>query len=240
MDGIVIHRSRHAQQYVVVPNDIARNTELSFTARGLLVFLLSLPLGWHVTTDMLAEDNPDSRGSIRKAMAELKEAGYVVLVTERGPDGRTRRHLEVFDAPQAKRGQGAFGATSGNAHRPRSHQTPDTKRGQGAVNRSTGLSTGSSTGDGSPAGDPQSLGPVINPLPAVTRARGDDLISMIIEEIERATGRRIGPRWAERIAQTILGGREAASPARYIRRAIRSEPDPRVRFLSLYDDQDRL
>lgn len=111
MAGIVIHRSHHAQQYVVVPNAIARDRTLSFRARGLLVMLLSLPPEWHVTTDMLAEDNPDSRTAIRAAMAELRQAGYVELVTERGKDGRTRRHHEVFDT---KRGQVAFGPTSGN------------------------------------------------------------------------------------------------------------------------------
>ena len=160
MSGIVIHRSRHAQQYVVVPNSIARDSGLSFTARGLLVMLLSLPPEWHVTTDMLAEDNPDSRGAIRKAMAELRETGYVELHHARGADGRTRRHLEVFDTPRTKRGVPAFGATSTNtlfpqvapnagkptAARPAFGATREdalspqvtTKRGQGAGNRSTG------------------------------------------------------------------------------------------------------
>ena len=80
--GIVIHRSRHAQEYVVVPNGVARDKRLSFLARGLLVMLLSLPPDWHVTTDMLAEDNPDSRTGIRAAMRELREAGYVQLLSE--------------------------------------------------------------------------------------------------------------------------------------------------------------
>jgi len=101
MAGLVIRRSHHAQNYVVIPNAIARDSGLSFTARGLLVMLLSLPPEWHVTADGLARLNPDSRGAIRKAMAELRAAGYVLLVTQRGTDGRTRRHLEVFDVPQS-------------------------------------------------------------------------------------------------------------------------------------------
>lgn len=114
MTGIIIHRSRHAQQYVVIPNAIARNNRLSFRARGLLVMLLSLPPEWHVTTDMLAEDNPDSRTAIRAAMLELRETGYVELHTERGPDGRTRRHHEVFDTDSANRAQSALGPTCEN------------------------------------------------------------------------------------------------------------------------------
>jgi hypothetical protein len=116
--GIVIHRSHHTHQYVVVPNAIARNDRLSFRARGLLVMLLSLPPDWHVTADMLAEDNPDSRTAIRAAMTELRDTGYVLLITQRGTDGRTRRHLEVFDTPQPNAGRTAFGATSENSASP--------------------------------------------------------------------------------------------------------------------------
>jgi hypothetical protein len=116
--GIIIHRSHHAQQYVVIPNGIARNAGLSFRARGLLVMLLSLPPEWHVTADMLAEDNPDSRTAVRAAMLELRESGYVELVTVRGADGRTRRHHEVFDTTPANRALPALGPTSENTASP--------------------------------------------------------------------------------------------------------------------------
>lgn len=118
MTGIVIHRSHHAQEYVVVPNSVARDSRLSFLARGLLVMLLSLPPEWHVTVDQLAAFNPDSRGALRSAMRSLRDLGYVVLITERGPDGRTRRHLEVYDTDETKRRQVALGVTSGNSASP--------------------------------------------------------------------------------------------------------------------------
>jgi hypothetical protein len=66
-----------------------------------------------------------------------------------------------------------------------------------------------------------------------------DLIKIIIEEIEKATGRTIGPQWAARTARFLLEGRGAANPAGYIRASIRAEPDPKTRFLSLYDNQDQ-
>jgi hypothetical protein len=113
--GVIIHRSHHTQQYVVIPNAIARDTRLSFRARGLLVHLLSLPSEWHVTTDMLAEDNPDSRESVRRGMRELRDAGYVVLHAGRGAGGRITKHLEVFDT---RRGHPASGATCENSASP--------------------------------------------------------------------------------------------------------------------------
>jgi len=110
----VIRRSRHAQQFVTIPNYIAQDNGLSFAARGLLTYLLSLPPDWRVTTDGLARANPDSRDRIRKAMAELRDTGYVALVTERGSDGRTRRHLEVSDVPAPSAVRPALGATRAN------------------------------------------------------------------------------------------------------------------------------
>jgi hypothetical protein len=147
VSGIIIHRSHHAQQYVVVPNAIARNTRLSFTARGLLTMLLSLPPEWHVTSDMLAKDNPDSRGAIRKAMAELRELGYVEVHREQGARGRWRTRIEVFDTPLTERVLPAFGATSGNEVSPQvapNAGIPAAGRpaaGQPAVKRSTGIKT---------------------------------------------------------------------------------------------------
>ena len=107
----IIHRSRHAQQYVIVPNAIARNGRLSFRARGLLVMLLSLPPDWHVTTDQLAEDNPEGRDLIRRAMAELRDAGYVRAQREQDGKGRWRTRLEVFDTRQPDATRPASGVT---------------------------------------------------------------------------------------------------------------------------------
>ena len=119
MSGIVIHRSHHAQEFVVIPNAVAQSTVLSFGAIGLHAYLLSLPPEWSTTTDRIAEDRRDSRTAVRKYMAELREAGYVVLVTERGKDGQIRQHLEVFDQPQTGRALPASGLTRHDAHRAR-------------------------------------------------------------------------------------------------------------------------
>jgi hypothetical protein len=66
-----------------------------------------------------------------------------------------------------------------------------------------------------------------------------DLIKIVIEEIENTTGRTIGPQWAERTVRLLLNGHGAANPAGYIRASIRAEPDPKTRFLSLYDNRDQ-
>ena len=68
-----------------------------------------------------------------------------------------------------------------------------------------------------------------------TRARASpDLIDLIIKEVHAVTGHYLSDEWAQRTYVTILGGRHPASPAAYIRQAIRNESDPKTRFLPLY------
>jgi len=64
----------------------------------------------------------------------------------------------------------------------------------------------------------------------------DDLIDLIITELRTATGRTIDRQWAAKTRDYILSGRTIADPAAYVRQAIRSEPDPRTRFLPLYPE----
>jgi len=100
---IVIRRGKHTQNYVVIPDGLARDPRISLRAHGLLVWLLSLPPDQELnltTDDDIAGKVPDSRDSIRAAMRELRAAGYVVLHTERSRRGRMTRWLEVFDVPQ--------------------------------------------------------------------------------------------------------------------------------------------
>jgi hypothetical protein len=99
-DHVTIHRSRHAQQFTVVPNAAAQDTSLSLAARGLLLELLSRPPTWHISADDLARHEQESRERVRRALRELQTAGYAVLHTGRGADGRSWSRWEIFDVPQ--------------------------------------------------------------------------------------------------------------------------------------------
>lgn len=61
-----------------------------------------------------------------------------------------------------------------------------------------------------------------------------DVIDAIQNQIHETTGRHITEDWAQRIAAELLQGRSTASPAAYVRQAIRNDPNPRQRFLPLY------
>ncbi|WP_406113569.1 hypothetical protein [Kitasatospora purpeofusca] len=95
-----IHRSAHARSFTVLPNGLLQDRRLSYTARGLLADLLSRPDGWREDGRHMADTSSQGRGTVRRALKELADAGYYRVVRVRRPDGTIRSEAHVFDLPQ--------------------------------------------------------------------------------------------------------------------------------------------
>lgn len=71
-------RMRVERNFVQIPNAWMRDNRLSFRARGLLAMLMSHEGGsFKVTLKSLAADNPESIDTLRNAVNELEELGYL-------------------------------------------------------------------------------------------------------------------------------------------------------------------
>ncbi|MGW6685631.1 helix-turn-helix domain-containing protein [Streptomyces sp. NPDC054961] len=96
-----IHISPRKRAFTVLGNEVLRDRRLSFTARGILGYLLSLPDGSREDVRTLADKHPGvGRRGVAKAVDELVRYGYYVRRTVR--DARTGHvHTETFvsDAP---------------------------------------------------------------------------------------------------------------------------------------------
>ncbi|MFD8478805.1 hypothetical protein [Kitasatospora sp. NPDC059673] len=95
-----VHRSAHARNFTVLPNDMLQFRMLSYTAKGLLVDLLSRPDGWREDSRLMADTSPQGRGAIRKALRELTAAGFYRVEKIRMPDGTIVSENHVYDTPQ--------------------------------------------------------------------------------------------------------------------------------------------
>ncbi|MFJ8434613.1 hypothetical protein ACIQ9P_25270 [Kitasatospora sp. NPDC094019] len=95
-----IHRSAHARSFTVLPNGLLQDRRLSYTARGLLADLLSRPDGWREDGRHMADTSPQGRGTVRRALKELTDAGYYRVVRVRCSNGTIRSEAHVFDLPQ--------------------------------------------------------------------------------------------------------------------------------------------
>ncbi|MFE6102342.1 hypothetical protein ACFVQ4_20535 [Streptomyces laurentii] len=95
-----VHRTDHVRNFTVLPNCVLQNRHLSYTARGLLVDLLSRPDGWREDGRHMADTSPQGRGAVRKALKELAAAGFYRVEKVRLTDGTFRTQTHVYDTPQ--------------------------------------------------------------------------------------------------------------------------------------------
>ena len=91
-----IIRQAHAKRFVCVENKLAQNNSLSLRARGLILYLLSLPDDWSIHFSQLLTQLKEGRTTLLTTMRELRRAGYVHL-TKRGFQSITQYF--VFEAP---------------------------------------------------------------------------------------------------------------------------------------------
>ncbi|MFE2287879.1 helix-turn-helix domain-containing protein [Streptomyces sp. NPDC059443] len=96
-----IHISPRKHAFTVLGNEVVRDRRLSFTARGILCYLLSLPDGAREDVRTLADRHPGvGRRGVAKAVDELVRYGYYVRRTVRDQQtGHVRTETFVYDSP---------------------------------------------------------------------------------------------------------------------------------------------
>ncbi|MFJ9440556.1 helix-turn-helix domain-containing protein [Kitasatospora sp. NPDC101235] len=97
-----IHRiPQHAPGYTILDNGhVVRKHSLSWAARGLLSYLLSLPDGAREDVRTLAAKSVEGRTTVARALRELEAAGHYVRRTLRDPQtGQVRTVVAVHEVP---------------------------------------------------------------------------------------------------------------------------------------------
>lgn len=99
-----IHLSPRKRAFTVLGNEVLRDRRLSFTARGILVYLLSLPDGTREDVRTLADKHPGvGRRGVAKAVDELVRHGYYLRRTDNNPrTGQVRTDTFVYDSPHTE------------------------------------------------------------------------------------------------------------------------------------------
>ena len=100
----IIRAPRPESGFVQIRNEVARDSRLSFKARGILIEILSRPDNWETSADALAATGPDGRTAVLSGLRELREAGYLTTVRQRLEDGTFNTVSTVFDTPRPESG----------------------------------------------------------------------------------------------------------------------------------------
>ncbi|KOP80104.1 hypothetical protein AMS59_01445 [Lysinibacillus sp. FJAT-14745] len=100
---MAIFRVRKKENYVVLDKGFLNDTRLSWKAKGLLAYMLSLPDDWSFCITDLATHSKCSRESTANIIKELSKTGYVHKVQGRTNNGKFRKvELSVFETPQVE------------------------------------------------------------------------------------------------------------------------------------------
>jgi hypothetical protein len=95
-----IIRLKHESDFTIIGNSALRDKSLSWAARGLLVYMLSLPSDWNVHENELLAHTTDKKLATHSAMEELIHAGYVFKC--QGKDFRNETYFFVSDSKTTK------------------------------------------------------------------------------------------------------------------------------------------
>lgn len=92
-----VHRK---ERFTSVSNDIINNKEMSWEARGLLIYLLSKPPEWIIRNADLIKQSPAGRDKITSIIQELVRHGYIFRWQTRDSDGRIEWKSEIFETQE--------------------------------------------------------------------------------------------------------------------------------------------
>lgn len=99
----IIRVNKNKENPYVMLNKTALNDEnLSFKAKGLFAYLMSKPNNWCSNVEHLAKVSKDGRDSVRSALKELREYGYILKGQERNSDGTFSWYEVIYEEPQVE------------------------------------------------------------------------------------------------------------------------------------------
>jgi hypothetical protein len=90
--------------YVMISRSMLHDIGMSWKAKGLLAYLLSLPDDWEIHVSELPKHAKDGIWATRKALDELKQSRHIVGRRIRTPDGKRLAGMEylVYECPLPK------------------------------------------------------------------------------------------------------------------------------------------
>lgn len=91
---------KESGNFVTVHKSFIHDENLSWKAKGILLYLLSRPDDWQVYETELNKHSSDGRDSLRTGIKELEQAGYIHRTRKRNEKGQLKEYeYQVFEQP---------------------------------------------------------------------------------------------------------------------------------------------
>ena len=95
----MVFKIEKTKNYTVMSNYHLQDRNLSFKAKGLLSFMLSLPADWDYSLAGLVSVSKENTKAIRTILNELKDNGYLVIEQTRGDKGYYKYNYIIYEQP---------------------------------------------------------------------------------------------------------------------------------------------
>lgn len=96
----MIIRTEKNQNFSKINNTVLRDTRLSWRARGIAAYLLTMPDDWQIDYAHLWKNGVEGRDAVLTAMKELEECGYLIRTKLRKEDGTFTTFVTLHEQPQ--------------------------------------------------------------------------------------------------------------------------------------------
>ena len=99
---MAVIRVNKTKNYTVMSNTHLKEKEMSLKAKGLLTLMLSLPDEWDYSINGLVAICKENQTSIRSALMELEQFGYLVRQRKQDEKGRFDYEYNIYESPQTE------------------------------------------------------------------------------------------------------------------------------------------
>ena len=97
---MAIFRVHKENNYTTIDNNIFKNKELSWKAKGILTTMLSLPNDWEFSVEGLATMSDDKTSATRTGIQELEQKGYLKRTRVHDSKGIVRNMIyDIYEKP---------------------------------------------------------------------------------------------------------------------------------------------
>ncbi|HEY8987348.1 MAG TPA: hypothetical protein VIU15_48280, partial [Streptomyces sp.] len=118
--GVTHVNAPHPANFTVIGNHLAQHRELSLTARGLALYIQSVPTGTRVDIKTLSSQFDEGEVRITKALRELEAHGYLRRLRQRRPSKSIVTRTVSYNNPGHGEGRGKGQGRGRNRHTSRS------------------------------------------------------------------------------------------------------------------------
>ena len=99
-----VFKIEKSKNYTVMSNYHLRDKNLSYKAKGLLSFMLSLPEDWDYSINGLVSISKEGVKAIRNILQELQRYGYLVIVKKQNEIGQFEYEYLIYEQPDTQKG----------------------------------------------------------------------------------------------------------------------------------------